>query len=308
MTASGCGGVITPLLTPVTDQMKVHEPSLRSLVDYQIEGGVSGLWASGTTAEFAALSALERLRSIEIVASQADGRVPVIANISMPSTSETIDLGQAVATKVTAVAATPPYYYPHSQLEIMQHYRLIRGAVDAPLWVYNIPQMHKTPVLPWALADLATQGVVEGVKDSSGDGETLAHLHALRAARGFSLVSTLGTTQRATTAAALGAQGIVPGLANAVPRVFSAAWEAGLSGDMEAARVCDDLIAKAMRLQTRGASGMSAQGQVYAGLKAALLHLGIIQTDHVTPPFRRLTDAERMDIPGILGEVGLGDS
>ena len=305
MNSSGCGGVITPLLTPITEDEKVYEPSLRNLVDYQLDNGVSGLWASGTTAEFAALTDSERIRSIELVADQAAGRVPVIANISMSSTSLTIELGRSVARLVAAVAATPPYYYPHSQQELKDHYRRIRQALGVPLWVYNIPQMHKTVVAPSTIADLAEEGVVEGVKDSSGDGESLAQLHTLRSSRGFELVSTLGTTQRATTAAALGAQGIVPGLANAVPAIFAQAWEAGRVGDSEVARACDDRIVTAMRLQTLARDGASAQGSVYAGLKAALMHMGVIAADHVTAPFRKLTDSERREIPEILGRLGL---
>ncbi len=306
MTGQRHGGVITPLLTPLTADGRVHEPSLRSLVDYQLAGGVRGLWASGTTAEFAALAEPERRASIEVAADQAAGRAPVIANITMPSTELTIGLGRSVAAGVAAVAATPPYYYPHSQGEIGDHFRRIRDALGVPVWVYNIPQMHKTPVAPATLADLAAEGVVEGVKDSSGSGELLAQLHALRCARGFELVSTLGTTQRATTAFALGAQGIVPGLANAVPAVFARAWEAGEAGDAAAARQCDERIVSAMRLQELAGAGASVQGSIYAGLKAALVCMGVIETDFVTAPFRTLTRAERGPIPGILASLGLG--
>ena len=305
MNGNGYGGVITPLLTPLTGGGSVDEPSLRSLVDYQLDNGVRGLWASGTTAEFAALTESERRTGIEVVADQAAGRAPVIANITMPGTELTIEFGRSVAAGVSAVAATPPYYYPHSQAEIADHFRRIRDALDSPVWVYNIPQMHKTPVAPETLAGLAEEGAVEGVKDSSGSGELLAQLHALRSSRGFELVSTLGTTQRATTAFALGAQGIIPGLANAVPAVFSRAWDAGEAGDAEGARACDDQIISAMRLQELAGAGASVQGSVYAGLKAALVAMGVIETDCVTAPFRTLTPEEREPIPGILSSLGL---
>ena len=175
-----------------------------------------------------------------------------------------------------------------------------------PLWVYNIPQMHKTAVAPTTLADLAEEGVVEGVKDSSGDGESLAQLHALRSRRGFELVSTLGTTQRATTAAALGAQGHRPrGWRMRYPPSSPRRGEAGRVGDSEMARACDDRIVAAMRLQTLARNGASVQGSVYAGLKATLMHMGVIEADHVTAPFRKLTDGERREIPEILALLGL---
>jgi len=307
MSTDGFSGVITPLLTPITADERIHESSLRSLVDYQLNNGVSGLWASGSTAEFAAFTEAERIAGIEIVADHAAGRAPVIANITMPSTALTIELGRKVVGSVGAVAATPPYYYPHSQEEIKIHYRLIREALGVPVWVYNIPQMHKTAVAPATVADLAEEGVVSGIKDSSGAGELLAELHALRAGRPFELVSTLGTMLRATTGVALGAQGIIPGLANALPAIMSGAWEAGRTGDIEAARGYDAQIVAGLKLQTLGQSGSSVPGSAFSGLKAALLHMGVIETDHVTAPFKPLSDEERGKIPGILAGLGLGD-
>ena len=113
---------------------------------------------------------------------------------------------------------------------------------------------------------------------------------------------------RATTAVTLGAQGIIPGLANALPAIMARAWEAGRIGDVETARACDAQIVAGLRLQTLGKSGSGVQGSVYSGLKAALLHMGVIKTDHVTAPFKPLTDEERGQIPGILAGLGLGKS
>ena len=62
-----------------------------------------------------------------------------------------------------------------------------------------------------------------------------------------------------------------------------------------------------LKLQTLGQSGSSVPGSVYSGLKAALLYMGVIETDHVTAPFKPLSDEERGRIPGILAGLGLGN-
>ncbi|MCH7472422.1 dihydrodipicolinate synthase family protein, partial [bacterium] len=67
----------------------------RRMVSYLIDTGVHGIWASGTTGEFANLSDTERLVSIETVVDEVAGRVPVIANVSAPSTAATISLGRS---------------------------------------------------------------------------------------------------------------------------------------------------------------------------------------------------------------------
>ena len=75
-------GVIVPILTPLTPDEAVDVASLRRLVNYLVDNGVHGIWAAGTTGEFAALDEEARRLVIETVADEAAGRVPVIGNIS----------------------------------------------------------------------------------------------------------------------------------------------------------------------------------------------------------------------------------
>ena len=164
-------GIIVPILTPLNGDESVDTRSLRRLVDYLLDAGVYGIWASGTTGEFPALPDADRVLTIETVVDQVAGRVPVIANISNPSTRLTVDLARAVEESgVDGIAATPPYYYANAQDEITDHFRHIHDRVPLPLWVYHIPQNVKTAVAPGTVAALAAEGAVVGIKDSSGAG------------------------------------------------------------------------------------------------------------------------------------------
>src|SRR5690242_14296308 len=79
-------GVLTALATPFTADGDVDTHALRRLVDRSIDGGIDGVVACGSTGEFASLSADERRLVIETVASQAAGRVPVVAQTGATST------------------------------------------------------------------------------------------------------------------------------------------------------------------------------------------------------------------------------
>ena len=52
MTEKEIKGVVIPILTPLKADETVDVQSLRRLVDYLIDNGVHGIWASGTTGEF----------------------------------------------------------------------------------------------------------------------------------------------------------------------------------------------------------------------------------------------------------------
>src|SRR5947209_4497720 len=170
-------GIFTPLITPIGDGEAPDLESLAQLVRFQIDNGVHGLWAMGTSAEFASFDVDERAAAIATVVQTAGGRVPVIANVSDASTRMAIRHAERAAQAgANAIAATPPYYYPHSQDELLTHYRAIHAAVDLPLYVYNIPQTVRVKVeLPTALT-LAGEGTVAGIKDSQNDLEYFRQL------------------------------------------------------------------------------------------------------------------------------------
>lgn len=298
-------GVIVPMVTPLNPDETVDVGSLRRLVNYLIDSGVHGLWASGTTGEFANLPDSERVRAMEATVDETAGRVPVICNISGASTGVSVALANEVRELgMDGAALTPPYYYPDSQDELADHYRYAQDRIGLPLWVYNIPQTVKTVVEPGTIATLAAEGTVVGVKDSSGAGEPLAQLNALCAQGDISLLRFLGTVFRVTSAGAVGVHGVIPGIANLVPSVCARGWEAGEAGDAETTRECDAMLIAAQKVGAV-ARGGGANAASFGGMKAALKHLGVIDHDVTTRPFRQLTDDEKAEIPPILEELGL---
>ena len=298
-------GVIVPILTPLTPDEAIDVPSLRRLVNYLIDNGVHGIWAGGTTGEFAALSDEQRITSTETIVDEVAGRVPVIANVSAPGTQLAVDLALSVQEiGLDGIAATPPFYYPCAQDELLRHYRYIRERVGLPLWVYNIPVTVKTLVEPATVAELAEEGSVVGVKDSTSAGELLAQLNILCEQREIELRRFIGTVYRITSSRAVGAHGVIPGIGNLVPDIVFRGWNAGEAGDTKLASEYNAKLMLAMKVQrlTKGGGPNAAQ---YSGMKSALKIMGILEHDTVTRPLRSLTEEEKEPIPAILRELGL---
>ena len=305
MTGPHFQGVIAPIVTPLTPDERVDAPSLRRLVNYLIDSGVHGIWAAGTNGEFAALRDDQRLLAIETIVEEANGRVPVIGNISAPGTAAAIDLARSLAgSKLDGIAATPPYYYHYDQAELSNHFRAVNAASEHPLWIYNFPAMTKLTVEPPTIADLAADGAVVGVKDSSGAGEALAELVTLCDRRSIDLYRFLGSVYRAPTAKRVGAHGVIPGIGNLAAAAISNAWEAGEAGDSAKAAKHLDAAIEAQRV-TRLAQSGGRNAAAASGIKASLKIMGIIEHDTVTSPMRSLTKEEKALIPPILRRAGL---
>ena len=78
-------GTMTAIVTPM-QAGEIDEFGLRGLVDHQIEAGIAGLIACGSTGEGATLTNAEQAHVVDITVQQASGRVPVIAGIGARST------------------------------------------------------------------------------------------------------------------------------------------------------------------------------------------------------------------------------
>lgn len=305
MTGKEFKGVVVPTVTPLTPDEKVDTTSLRRLVSYLIDSGVHGIWAAGTTGEFAALEDKQRLIAIETTVDEVDGRVPVIGNVSAAGTKVAAKMAQDLQeSSVDGVAATPPYYYNHDQGELIDHFRTIKESSAAPVWIYNFPAMTKLTMEPATIARLATEGTIVGMKDSSGAGEALAELVVLCEEGHIEMYRFIGSVYRTATTKGVGAHGVIPGVANVAAASLSKAWEAGEAGDQTAASEHLANVIKAQKISRLAKAG-GGNAATASGIKSALKIMGIIDHDTVTSPMRSLSDDEKEQIPGILREVGL---
>ncbi len=288
----GFRGIFTPLITPILESGSPDLPSLEQLVDFQIEHGVHGLWAMGTSAEFAAFDEHERESAVSAVVRQTAGRVAVIANISDAGTRLVIRHGQhALAAGVTAVAATPPYYYPHSQDELIEHYRAIRSAIDLPLFIYNIPQTVRVRLELTTAKQLLTEGTVQGIKDSQNDLEWFRQLALFARHSDHQFALFAGTRHLIDAAVLAGADGAIPSVANAFPGLCVRVYELATQGDFLAAAAVEASIIGVEALNTQVGAG-SRNAATLGLLKAILCHRGVISSPALSAPLRQLALTE----------------
>src|ERR1700676_2742150 len=120
---TGCG---TALVTPFTRSGSLDEAAVRRLGRRQIDAGVHFLVPVGTTGESPTLTLAERLRIVEILAEEANQRVPILAGAGEYDTKEVIEVA-AEMQKAGAhgLLSVTPYYNRPTQEGLFQHYRAI---------------------------------------------------------------------------------------------------------------------------------------------------------------------------------------
>src|SRR5579859_1078658 len=302
-------GIFVPMVTPLHADERVDDVSLRRLVDFLVGAGVHGIWAMGTTGEFAAFPEAERARAVTATVEQVAGRVPVIANIGDSSTGLALRHARhAVEAGADALALTPPHYYPHSMDEMLTHFRALKTAFpDQPLLVYNIPQTVKVKMALATTLQLAREGTVQGIKDSQND---LRWFRALvQAIRTDGLEDQfrmfLGTRILIDAAKVIGAHGAIPATSNVAPAASAETWEAAERGDFAMAARSQEIV---MRFEDLAelARGGSAEGASFSSMKLVLREWGVIDDARLTRPLRSFAAEELAELRRRLQDLPHG--
>lgn len=301
-------GVVPPLVTPLTSSGDVDRASLRSLVNHLLDARVDGVFALGSSGEAALLTNRMRDEVVETVVDEVKGRVPVFVGAIETATLRVIERAKEAEKRgASAIVATSPFYTRTDAHEIDRHFRLISDAVDVPLIAYDIPVSVPTRPGQDALLDLAADGVLSGVKDSSGDDTGIRTLVMGARERGlddFAIFT--GSELTVDTAVAYGADGVVPGLGNVDPAAYVRLFAAAKAGDTAAAkREQERLIRMFGLINAAPASRMGRGSSALGAFKAALQILGVIETRTTAAPYIDLNDAEVDFVRGFLERADL---
>jgi 4-hydroxy-tetrahydrodipicolinate synthase len=227
-------GVGTALVTPFRKDGSVDEAAVRRLARRQIDGGVHFLSPVGTTGEAPTLSHAEKLRVIELVVEEADGRVPVLAGAGGYDTRDTIalihDIGQIGADGILSVT---PYYNKPTQEGLYQHYKAIAESTSLPIVLYNVPGRTGVNLEAATTVRLSAIPNIVGVKEASGNVVQAADIIA-SAAEDFIVVS--GDDALTLALMAVGGRGVICVASNVAPSEMAQVVEFAEKGDYAAAR------------------------------------------------------------------------
>lgn len=299
-------GIVPPVCTPFTAENEIDVPSLEKLLKFQLDGGVHGIFALGSTSETALLTDAQRKQVLEVTVRTVGGAVPVIAGLIDMSTAACIEHARtAQAAGVDGFVLTVPFYVRPSDEEILSHFRQVRAAVDLPIVAYDIPSavQHKLP--RHVAIELAEEGTIAGIKDSSGDDNNFRQLViATNKMSGFSRLT--GSELLVDSALLYGADGCVPGLGNVDPHGYVKLYDLVKAGDIDAARTEQERLIKLFTIIHCGTPGrMGFTASALGGFKTALMLRGVLANNLPGRPLIRYNEAETARVRDILVETGL---
>ena len=147
-------GCYTAIVTPFRNNA-VDYQGLEKLAEFQIQNGITGILAVGTTGESPVLTWDEHNKVTETIAKKAKGKCLCIAGTGSNNTVESLAATQhAAEVGVDAALLVEPYYNGPSSLEIRKEYIAPIAAAykDLDIIPYVIPGRTGTQLFPEDLA------------------------------------------------------------------------------------------------------------------------------------------------------------
>jgi 4-hydroxy-tetrahydrodipicolinate synthase len=299
-------GIVPPVCTPFNLDLEVDVSSLERLVAFLLEQGVTGLFFLGSSGETAYLTDAQRDRVIEVAVKTVAGQVPVLAGVIDMTTSRMIDhAARAMNLGADAIVATAPFYAQVTEPpEIDRHFRSLKAACGGPLLAYDIPVAVHTKLHPGELLTLASDHVIDGLKDSSGDLASMREvIIGTRAMPEFAVFT--GSELIIDCAMQVGASGAVPGLGNVDPNGFVELYQSCQAGQWEKARSQQERLITLFGITNCAKPGKGRTAAALGGFKTALMLRGVIATNAMALPQSSLDDAETAAVREVLVKTGL---
>lgn len=298
--SSQFSGVIPPVVTPRHADGSIDTASLQNLTRHLIDGGVSGLFVLGSSAEVPYLTNAERELVVRTIAAANAGSVPLIVGANEQTTNRVIEEAKRVIDLgADAIVVTSMYYAIGNAAETETHFRSIHAAVDKPIFAYDVPVRTHFKLPADLLVRLGRDGVIAGVKDSSGDDVSFRQL--LLAARDIDNFDIFTGHEVVVDGALLGgAQGVVPGLGNVDPRGYRNLVDAAAAGDWAKAAAEQDRLADLFEIVYTPNGRVSGGAAGLGAFKTALQIMGIIESNTMSAPMPALNEEETTAIKVIL--------
>ncbi len=227
-------GTGTALVTPFRCDGALDEPTLRMLIQRQIDAGINFLVPCGTTGESPTLTHQEHLRVVEIAVELAKGKVPVLAGAGGYNTAEVITLARELADLgANGILSVTPYYNKPTQEGLYQHFKAIAEAVHLPIILYSVQGRTGVNIEPSTVQRLSQIANIIGIKEASGN---IAQMSTILNAVPEDFLVLSGDDAITLPLIALGGRGVISVASNEIPAQMTSLTQHALAGDFAGAR------------------------------------------------------------------------
>lgn len=270
-------GVFGPVTTPFGTDGELDAAGFERNLAAHIRSGLDGIVVTGSTGEAALLDESEREQMVQIGRRVVPKDKLLIAGCGAESTRTTLRHIETSAKRgADAVLVVAPHYFGSAMTEsaLRAHYTQIAEKSPLPVILYNIPKYMHFRLSNALVNELSRHDNIIGIKDSSGDKDSLAGYLESQSDR-FTVLTGNGPFWK--NALQMGARGGILAYALFLPEPALAVFSAMTRGDAAAAGELHERVTPAARtiVNELGPAGVKAALDVI-GLKGGAPRLPLL--------------------------------
>lgn len=227
-------GIYTPAITPHGVDGAIDRAAFAEVIESLIAAGVHGIIVGGSTGEYYAHSAEERIGLAAYAREVIGSRAPLIVGTGAIRTEDSVAYAEAAKEiRADAILVTSPPYAVPTERENAIHALTIDQAADLPIMLYNYPGRMGVCMGEEYFSRVGRSSNVVAIKESSGD---MGQVHML--ARKFpNIALSCGWDDQALEFFAWGARSWVCAGSNFLPAEHIALYRAcAVEGDFDKGR------------------------------------------------------------------------
>lgn len=253
------------------------------LINHLIDKGINGLLFLGSMGEFFAFTSEEKKAFTKFVIRTVNKRVPVLIGTGGTVLEEVVELSQfAEEEGADGLVVVSPYYFKLDEASLYRYYLTIAGSTNLPVLLYNFPDRTAVNLSPKLVLQLAEEYPnIVGIKDTM---DCLSHTRELiqtvkSKIPDFSVLA--GFDEYLLPNLLAGGDGVICGLTNVVPELFTELMEAFRKGELDSLKDLQQRIGTMMNVY-------QISQPFIAAIKAAVVLRGLPIEAHVKEPGKLL--------------------
>lgn len=305
-TISNYKGIIPAIACPFTPDYKIDEPALRRHASWLAsQPGIVAVMTNGHTGEVFSLMPRERAEVTRIVASELEGRLPVISSVVCEGLLEAKEHAQmARDAGASGLDVMPPHHWLRFGLRhdhVMQYFDNL-STVGLDLIAHVYPAWTRASYSTAVMADLARLPYLQAFKVGQRDmNKYAADIKAVRDADPTKAILTCHD-EYLLASMVQGVDGALVGFATFIPGLINDLWEAVKAGDLKRAMQVQALITP---LKDAVYGGGEPTGEAHARMKMGMYLAGVLDAPTVRPPTEAPDDQEIARLRAAVANAGL---
>ena len=305
-TISNYKGIIPAIACPFTPDYKIDEPALRRHAAWLgAQPGIVAVMTNGHTGEVFSLLPRERAEVTRIVASELEGRIPVISSVVCEGLLDAKEQAQmACDAGAKGLDVMPPHHWLRFGLRhdhVMQYFDNL-STVGLDLVAHVYPAWTRASYSTAVLADLARLPYLQAFKVGQRDmNKYAADILAIRDANPTKAILTCHD-EYLLASMVQGVDGALVGFATFIPGLINDLWEAVKAGDLKRAMQVQALITP---LKDAVYGGGEPTGEAHARMKMGMYLAGVLDAPTVRPPTEAPDEQEIARLRAAVANAGL---